>query len=266
MVDLSSSVIRRRLEEGKSIRFLVPPVVEDWIEEHGLYGVSERRIDQDFLEGVDAESLDFLNKDPYATMVQRLEKTLKKSRFAHTLRVVKTAVFLARRFGADVEQVRLAALLHDNAKHQEKAYFDLLLERGLADKKDRAPSPIFHAWVGARTAKEIYGVADPAIRHAIMYHPNGSPDMALLDTILFVADKIEPGREYSDVMKMRCIVMEDLYEGALFTLRHNLHYLLDCGAPIDPVSLASFNALLKRVKEARTNTERNESWKKMTLF
>lgn len=37
-IDLSATDIRRRIREGKSIRYMVPRAVEMYIEEHGLYG------------------------------------------------------------------------------------------------------------------------------------------------------------------------------------------------------------------------------------
>jgi nicotinate-nucleotide adenylyltransferase len=39
-IDVSSSLVRRRVGEGKPIRYLVPDKVEAYIDEHGLYKVS----------------------------------------------------------------------------------------------------------------------------------------------------------------------------------------------------------------------------------
>ncbi len=41
-VDISSTEVRRRLREGRSIRYLVPDAVMDYIRRHGLYAEPER--------------------------------------------------------------------------------------------------------------------------------------------------------------------------------------------------------------------------------
>jgi nicotinate-nucleotide adenylyltransferase len=43
-VDVSSSLIRRRVAEGRPLRWLVPDAVADYIAEHGLYGAGRRAV------------------------------------------------------------------------------------------------------------------------------------------------------------------------------------------------------------------------------
>ena len=38
MIGISSTDIRRRLQEGRSVRFMMPDAVLEWIRRHGLYG------------------------------------------------------------------------------------------------------------------------------------------------------------------------------------------------------------------------------------
>lgn len=45
LVDISSTVLRKRAAEGKSIRYMVPEAVYDYIHGSGLYGVQPRSAD-----------------------------------------------------------------------------------------------------------------------------------------------------------------------------------------------------------------------------
>jgi nicotinate-nucleotide adenylyltransferase len=53
-VDISSTGIRRMLREGKSVRYLVPEAVHEWIQDRGLYGAgndAEKRAREERLSG-----------------------------------------------------------------------------------------------------------------------------------------------------------------------------------------------------------------------
>ena len=80
-----------------------------------------------------------------------LESRLKPSRYRHSLGVADTAAFLAERFSIDVEQARLAGLLHDCAREFPN---DAMVAE--ADKRRIAYGPIerampllLHAYLGA---------------------------------------------------------------------------------------------------------------------
>ena len=65
-------------------------------------------------------------------MKQELEKRLKPSRFRHSLGVAETAVKLAKRFGADEEQARVAGLVYGAVTEGAPAPIDI----GDADAPD----------------------------------------------------------------------------------------------------------------------------------
>jgi HD superfamily phosphohydrolase YqeK len=81
----------------------------------------------------------------------------------HVLRVEAEAEKLGKRYGADIERARIAALGHDLVRH--KTNQELL---DLAAAYDLDPDPVERAVPGA--------------------------GMTLLEKVLFVADKIEPGK------------------------------------------------------------------------
>ncbi|GAA3321628.1 hypothetical protein GCM10020331_038240 [Ectobacillus funiculus] len=50
-------------------------------------------------------------------------------------------------------------------------------------------------WCLSGGKKEV-GITDYEILQAITYHTSGHENMTLLDTIIYVADYIEPGRKF----------------------------------------------------------------------
>lgn len=58
---------------------------------------------------------------------------------------------------------------------------------------------LIHAFLGAEIAKDLFGIDDDEIYDAIFYHTVGKPDMSLLTKIIYIADAIEPLRNYDGV-------------------------------------------------------------------
>ena len=109
-----------------------------------------------------------------------LKKKLSSKRYEHTMGVEYTSTCLAMRYGADIEKARLAGLLHDCAKY---------LSSGIpVSAYERKNPELLHAKLGACFANELYGVTDPEILSAIIWHTTGCPEMSLLDKIVFIAD------------------------------------------------------------------------------
>lgn len=168
-----------------------------------------------------------------------------EKRFAHTLRVEEEAASLAKRWGADVEKARTAGFFHDCMKIRDrKKLFQKARELGLELTEEYRMSPkVVHGPLGALAAKEYYGIEDPEILNAIARHTMGAPNMTLLDKIIFLADYIEPGRDFPGVEEARKLAYEDLDQGVLFALEETLRHLLDEGEIIAETTVKARNYL-----------------------
>ena len=183
----------------------------------------------------------------YEEMRELLAKSLKPSRYQHSVGVAETAVFLAERFGIDREQAQVAGLLHDCAR--EFPNEDLIQE---AEKRQIAVEPVekqmpllLHAYVGARLVVEKYGVNDKAVEQAIWRHTVGGAQMTKLDKIIWFADMIEPQRDYPGVEKLRELSKTaSLDEMMLAGLTQSIAFVLQKGGLIHPDTVIARNEIL----------------------
>jgi predicted HD superfamily hydrolase involved in NAD metabolism len=183
----------------------------------------------------------------YEEMRALLEKSLKPSRYQHSLGVAETAVFLARRFGVDEEQAQVAGLLHDCAREFRNE--DLITE---AEKRlimvgdiERQMPLLLHAYIGSRLVTEKYGVSDHAIEQAIWRHTVGGAKMTELDKIIWFADMIEPNRDYPGVERLRELAQTvSLDDMVLAGLTQSIAFVLQKGGLIHPDTVIARNEIL----------------------
>jgi predicted HD superfamily hydrolase involved in NAD metabolism len=152
--------------------------------------------------------------------------------------VADTAERLARIHGLDPARVRLAALLHDAARETEPDEFlRLAAAWDLAVGEPERESPkLLHAPVAAELARRELGVEDEEVLGAIRDHTVGSAGMSSLALALYVADKIEPARDYPSVERLRKLASEDLREAAAEALRRVVAHNEERGRPVHPFS------------------------------
>ena len=104
---------------------------------------------------------------------------------------------MAAKYGADEAKASIAALTHDYAKERPNDEFELIIRR---DGFDLAllnyGNEIWHGLVGADIVQRELAIDDEEILQAIRVHTTGAAKMSLLDKIIYVADYIEPGRDF----------------------------------------------------------------------
>ena len=190
----------------------------------------------------------------YKHMREQLKSRLKPSRFLHSEGVAETAAFLGERFQLDIEQCRVAGLLHDCARQ----YSDKQLQaeadrRGISyGEVDKAMPLLLHAYIGASLVKEDYGVTDQAICQAIFRHTVGGAGMTELDKVIYFADMIEPNRDYPQVEELRRLSrLASLDEMFFAGLVQSLNFVLKKGSLVHPDTVTAYNEIL--LKRAELN-------------
>lgn len=174
---------------------------------------------------------------------------LSEKRYAHTIRVADTAERLAAVHGLDRRRARLAALLHDAARElPPEEYLRLAEERGLPVGDPERESPkLLHGPAAAELARDELDVEDAEILDAVRVHTVGGPGMGPLALALYVADKIEPTRDYPSVDRLRELASKDLYEATREALRRARDYNDQRGRPTHPASLRALEWLEETV-------------------
>lgn len=150
-------------------------------------------------------------------------------RFNHTLEVVKIAELLANKYHADIEKVKIAAILHDVTKYDAVENHQLLMKSHFNnDDCIHWPKPIWHALSAVIYAKDTLGITDVEILNAIKYHTTGRPNMSLIEKIIFVADFIEPTRKFDNSV-FRNAAFNDLDLAVFMILKSQNDYLISIG-------------------------------------
>ncbi|WP_085875101.1 bis(5'-nucleosyl)-tetraphosphatase (symmetrical) YqeK [Peptoniphilus vaginalis] len=166
-----------------------------------------------------------------------------EKRFLHTLRVRDTALELAKIYEVDQEKAEVAGFLHDCAKirdHDE--LIKAAKEAGLLLTKEMIKAPqIIHSYLGAIYARDLYGIEDEDILNAITYHTTGRVNMSDLEKIIFLADYIEPMRNFDGVERARQLAKNDLDAAMYFALNNTLKFLVDHDTYIVPTTVTARN-------------------------
>lgn len=226
VVDVSSTELREQLAADRGAN-LLPPAVYGYILREGLYH-----------SNADLKHLSLSKLRPVALSY------LKHKRIPHVLGTEQEAIRLAERYGADVGKARVGALLHDCTKKLDLAEQLALCERyGIPlDDMERKTLKLLHAKTGAAIARDVFGV-DDEIYGAILWHTTGRAGMTLLEKILYLADYIEPSRDFPGVDKLRAVCYKDLDAGLLMGLEMTIGEMNALGSPVHRATIEARDAL-----------------------
>ena len=197
---------------------------------------------------------DWRSEEFYKERRDELEKRVGPRRFKHSLGVSETAEALARVYGADKTAARMAGLLHDWDKGYDDAGIRARVEElGLAvDPYVFEEMPwLLHGPTAAAALARAFPCLPRDVVQAIARHTAGAVGMTDLDMVVYVADALEPGRDYAGLDEIRALAgqvpLEELY---LATFRHVFLNLVERRKRIHPQSIEIWNYYLARSHDA----------------
>lgn len=238
-IDISSEMIRKKINKGESIIGLCPDKVRYYIRLHQFY----------------VEHIQNTTVDP-DSILTCLSSTLRPKRYEHTLGVANTASNLACCYGDEKlqEQAFLAGLLHDCAKYYTGKEQIALCEQYQIPftEIESENTALIHAKLGAYLAKERYGITEPEILSAIACHTTGKPAMTILEKIIYIADFIEPNRKMNtspySLSEIRKTCFEDLDRGLYMILDCIVSHLKQLEIKTDTLTTETFEYYKKNLK------------------
>jgi predicted HD superfamily hydrolase involved in NAD metabolism len=182
----------------------------------------------------------------------RMEDMLSPRRAEHSRRVAELSAVLCQREGLDPWRGRAAGLAHDICKElPRKAQAELaaalpeaagypLTSSLLADK-------VIHGPAAAFLLARDYQVDDSELLEAIALHTLGRPGMGKLPTILYCADKLEPGRErLVPGYRESCLAMP-LEAMLLAVVEGVVEWMRSQGKAVAPETMILYSSLTARV-------------------
>lgn len=225
----SSTSVRAMLAFGAAKPYLTPEVL-NYILKNRLYYTGKS-----------------LHDLPFEKLREISLSLHRPQRVAHVRGCSETAERLARLYGANPDAARRAGILHDITKALTPSEQLQLCENYgmILNRFERENPKLLHAKTGAEVARRVFGESDE-VYQAVFWHTTGKADMTTLEKIVYLADYMEPNRDFEGVQELRRLADTDLDKGVLLGLEMSMEQLLARGREIDPNSLAALRFLKER--------------------
>ncbi|MGI6177777.1 MAG: bis(5'-nucleosyl)-tetraphosphatase (symmetrical) YqeK [Eubacterium sp.] len=186
------------------------------------------------------------------------DEHLTDKRKKHTEGVRKSAKELALRFGADPKKADIAALCHDLFRGHSVEDINYYVNKYDLGDKYLGSANLAHSKIAAAVMKDEFGIDDEDILNAVSYHTTGRVGMSLLEKVIYLADKIEPLRDYPGVERIRKTAETDIDKACLESFAGTIRLLKSKGADIDGDTLGAYDWFSGIVKEKENSKDKAE--------
>lgn len=188
-----------------------------------------------------------------ARIKEYIETCLGEKRRNHIDGVVNVAVHLALQYGENPEKAELAALFHDMYRGTPGHKLDDLVRAYGLEPVYLGNSNLSHGKIAAAVMEKEYGITDSDLINAVSYHTTGRAGMSRLEKILYLADAIEPGRNYPGITELRQLAAIDLNKACILALTHSIDFVTSRGLYLDQATVEAKQQLSEEEEERKEN-------------
>lgn len=171
------------------------------------------------------------------------------TRYKHSIEVAKSAVKLAKKFGADPKKAQISGLLHDIMKEEKNnIQLDMMKNSNLnIDEITLNSKKLWHQVTGMIYSRDVLGIDDEDILNAIRYHTSARKNMSILEKVVYIADYISDDRDYKGVNDMRIYANRSLDEALVNALIFTISELTENKRTICTDTIDAYNFTVSEI-------------------
>lgn len=194
----------------------------------------------------------YLNTN-FKAKVKYLKQALKtklgpdKERYLHSLSTAKMCRQLAKHWQIDENEAYIAGLIHDFAKHLNSDEAHCLVKFVYPELKQTNSINLLHGPVSAYLFSELIDLSKDQINSVFM-HTTPTPEISTLGKILFISDKAEMRRTFSDLVEIRKAMLQDLNKACVLVLEGVFRSLKSRGIKPEQIQFDAYNKLKQEIK------------------
>lgn len=175
-----------------------------------------------------------------------IRSNLSDYRYNHSLRVMEEAERLAKHYHADIEKCKVCGLTHDMCKEFTREENEKIIEKYNLPKEllNSENKNLAHGFIASILASEKYNFTSDMIL-AIRYHSTGYPNMDILAKIIYLADKIEKGKDYPLIEEERYLAYKNIDKAIILCLNNQIKHLKEKNRVINKMGYKTLKFLEK---------------------
>jgi len=184
-------------------------------------------------------------------LIKHIEKNMIERRKTHIYAVAEESKKLAQRYGVNIEKAELAALFHDIFRNVPEDVLNDYVKQLELDDRYLNNSNLAHSKIAAIIMEKDYEIHDRELINAVGYHTTGRANMSDLEKIIYIADAIEPNRNYPGINKIREAAYQDLDQACLLSLEHSINFIKSKNSYLDEDTIMARDYLFENTTKLK---------------